>query len=766
MDIQNLVHELDLIWHKVHRTPQEALRQANQYYEQYAATGLERVRAKARIVSAGAHFAMLNLEQAMVDTLEALRLAELSGAGLEEAEACMRLAAIDCGVADYTAALADLDNCFKALRKTQDRLLEAAAFNNMGEVYRELEQFGEAQSCYEKAIQLAGEDELGGGLAIYLANRGLVRLELGDYEAAGQDFQAAEAVHRRDQASGRLADVLANQALLAARTGQPAAAEALFRAAIELVAPVNLKLSGCDIRLRFGTFLMESGRHDEAADQLERCREMFGGQAASQVMVKTLRAMARIEYERGRYGESAGYLLEADSLTRRLFNGDIQRQLAIFKIRHDTAQAMREAEQARAESEQLRRSNEALQRSYRLVHTVSQLGRTVTSSLNIDHVCRELYNGLFAFLDAPIFSLALYDSEKGELVYRLNVKYNSLEISDTNLFLEPSNLLVQCMVHRRDLVVNDLTKWQPAGIFDLSVIYPETRSFVCMPVYDQEEALGAMLVQSNNAYAYDTQAMEALQVLSSFVAVALRNGLRYEVESAKKEAEIYRLKTTELKQQGEDLERANDQLMKLARKEKKYKEMFRAWNATLEEEVKRRTRDLEQLAIKDGLTGLYNRRHVFELLDREFKTSSRYRRELCLVMADIDHFKLVNDTYGHRAGDQVLADVARCIKAGLRNADFVGRYGGEEFLIVLPETPLAGAYVFAERLRRQVAELSIGELGLQVTVSFGLVILDGHQDLLGFVEAADRCLYQAKNRGRNRVVCTQLPPDDVSPKQP
>ena len=170
--------------------------------------------------------------------------------------------------------------------------------------------------------------------------------------------------------------------------------------------------------------------------------------------------------------------------------------------------------------------------------------------------------------------------------------------------------------------------------------------------------------------------------------------------------------------------------------------------------------DLETLAAVDWLTGLYNRRHFETLAQAELARSQRYMRPLTVMMMDIDHFKDVNDTYGHATGDRVLQALATVCLATKRDADVIGRIGGEEFALLLPETTDTAAAQFAERLRQQIRDCAPVVEGekLPITVSIGIagatLTTSGIQPLLS---NADQALYEAKHSGRNRVVLWRLP---------
>jgi diguanylate cyclase (GGDEF)-like protein len=177
-------------------------------------------------------------------------------------------------------------------------------------------------------------------------------------------------------------------------------------------------------------------------------------------------------------------------------------------------------------------------------------------------------------------------------------------------------------------------------------------------------------------------------------------------------------------------------------------------------QLRRRMRaesELELLARTDGLTGLNNRRTLGEILDREWRRARRTRSMFSLLFVDIDRFKAYNDTYGHQAGDDALAAVARCIGDNIRRpADSAARYGGEEFVVVLPDTAPAGAVKIAEKIRAAISELAIehaaSEYG-RVTASIGTAswVPEADADVTTVIKAADEALYNAKATGRNKV---------------
>ena len=168
-------------------------------------------------------------------------------------------------------------------------------------------------------------------------------------------------------------------------------------------------------------------------------------------------------------------------------------------------------------------------------------------------------------------------------------------------------------------------------------------------------------------------------------------------------------------------------------------------------------KEMERLAITDGMTGIYNRRHFMTLAEHEWKKACRYDRPLALLLVDIDHFKSINDTYGHQTGDDVIIHLANLASSCKREVDVLARLGGEEFVLLLPETNSRQAKVLAERLRNEVATHPIARSGQVIGVTISVGVSDRSSKTTSFsrlISLADEALYEAKRAGRNRVTCS------------
>jgi diguanylate cyclase (GGDEF)-like protein len=172
---------------------------------------------------------------------------------------------------------------------------------------------------------------------------------------------------------------------------------------------------------------------------------------------------------------------------------------------------------------------------------------------------------------------------------------------------------------------------------------------------------------------------------------------------------------------------------------------------------------LNELVAHDQLTGAYSRRYMWEQMERLASLHQRYGQPVCLIMLDLDHFKNINDRFGHPAGDRALITVVNVVTAQLRDGDMLGRLGGEEFLVLLPMTDLESATFLAHRLRTTLAEVVFteGAASIHLPASFGVAELSAQEDVNTWFRRLDGALYQAKTQGRNTVVIA--PSDAVVP---
>jgi diguanylate cyclase (GGDEF)-like protein len=217
-----------------------------------------------------------------------------------------------------------------------------------------------------------------------------------------------------------------------------------------------------------------------------------------------------------------------------------------------------------------------------------------------------------------------------------------------------------------------------------------------------------------------------------------------------------------------DLNLSYEKLLAEYKKEKMQAEKLAQELKATNDELNKANQKLEETSVRDYLTGLYNRRYLFDFLDKELNRAQRYGVRFSIMIFDIDFFKKINDTYGHQSGDLVLKAISEKATAMIRNTDLLARYGGEEFVVVMPQTETHGAGTIAERLRKAIEGMDIPVDGqtVKITVSVGVATYVSQSEKLTieeFIDKADKALYEAKTSGRNKVVIAEWGVEKTQP---
>ncbi len=314
-----------------------------------------------------------------------------------------------------------------------------------------------------------------------------------------------------------------------------------------------------------------------------------------------------------------------------------------------------------------------------------------SASVEPEAVCQRVHQAIRNLLGGEAFILARYHPQEERITVPYAVEEGK-RLPVQQLPLDRSSLLGYVITQQRPVLIYDLSREVVQLPFRFRQAGQLMRSILAVPLLRQGRALGAVAIQSRQPYAFTNADLRLLQALASQMAVALENADLYE--------------------------------------------------------------QMRQLAITDELTGLYNRRHLFALGAREIKRAARFHHPLTAMLLDLDDFKRINDQMGHSVGDEVLRLWARRMTQGIREVDILGRYGGEEFGLFLPETPMADALLLAKRLRRLVSETPFDTSAgpIYITMSIGLASWQPHiQSPAALLQEADFTQYVAKNAGKNRI---------------
>lgn len=377
-----------------------------------------------------------------------------------------------------------------------------------------------------------------------------------------------------------------------------------------------------------------------------------------------------------------------------------------FFTAKDAARVQAFANQAAIAMENSRLFAEAQSRAAQMT-TLYQMGLTLTQGVELDDVLATLHSQCGQVLPNDCFYVGLYDAHTDQLEIPIYYGDGGYLKIPARLLTESPGLSGEVIFSRRTLYLPDSTLPEVEKQYQIIRFGDQpTRTYLGVPLIVRDRVIGVMSIQRDPADGYTQDEIRLFETIAHQAAMALEN------------AQIFK--------------------------------------------------QLRMIASTDSLTGVFTRWHFTQLAKVEIERAQRYGHPLAVLMMDIDHFKKFNDTYGHATGDDVVRAVASMCSKGLRSSDVMGRYGGDEFVILLPETDLEAAARTAERIRSMVntIEVSTPESVVQITISMGLATLAPRMTLDTLLIMADRALYQAKNAGRNLVKVYQAEEKDVETSQP
>jgi two-component system, cell cycle response regulator len=344
---------------------------------------------------------------------------------------------------------------------------------------------------------------------------------------------------------------------------------------------------------------------------------------------------------------------------------------------------------------------ESLYRDRKDLEALLELTSLASSTLNPKEVLYLIVKKISEILKVTRCSMISINAEDERYAQVLST-FEDPTITNIRLDLEKYPEIRNALSSRKPVIIQDAQK-DPRMKNVKEIIAPlGIRSILVIPIFFREEIIGTMLLRTSRAnHAFTKREIE--------LCIALANASSHAL-----------------------------------------------YNAFLFQKLYREKAKLEKLAITDYLTGIYNIRYFYSRLEEEFSRAERYQLPLSCIMLDIDHFKRINDSYGHRIGDFILREFAQLVKRYTRKSDLLARYGGEEFILLLPQTSLKGALIEARRLQKEVRGIRFRQLkeGQGITVSFGISCFPdkGIKNPDDLINCADNALYKAKEKGRDLIV--------------
>jgi diguanylate cyclase (GGDEF)-like protein len=675
-------------------------------------------------------------EEAINAAFESMEYFYNEGIGDLEASAYVILGVIFCDLADYEKSIEfyqtaervveQLDENKRYNKNNNKDSIMSVILNNQGEIYKLQKDYNEAYACYVKAEELDSRRNYNALRGISLLNLGEIYYLLNNYEQAIHFIN--KSIICMETYNNKLDQYEAFRvlALIYWKKRELGEAEKFFKKSTEADENELTPYYHLEGLISYSEYLDSNGDINDAIEALEKA---FSLSIDNELLEKTpiISGLLGELYEKAKDSENALRYYKIHLESEKKLNVSLAKQrVKALRARKKLEVIERERKEMLEKNERLKRKSEELQQIINNISIISELGQKVTSDLDLDRVAFILYKSIGNFISFDALSIGLYDNEK-ELLYNIrHIKDNyMLNVSDIPLDAA-SSLEAYCIRNRELVVVNDLEEKAEKYIgkeqrnkedYGLH----EINSFIYCPLIINDAVIGLIRVQEKRKNVFTTYHIEMLKALSAYAAIAVNNSMK----SMCLAHEVERRRTTQI-----ELEKANEKLLYISE--------------------------------NDGLTEIPNRRKFDRYMNKLWDRKKERPINIALILLDIDCFKEYNDNYGHVEGDRCILMVAQELASRIHGNWLAARYGGDEFVIVMPETTLDKAVNFGEQLRRGIESLGLkheySRVSDVVTVTLGAVCITSENDITinEFVRKADNALYKAKQRGRNQITGVQL----------
>ncbi|MFW5695475.1 MAG: diguanylate cyclase [Alkalispirochaeta sp.] len=657
----------------------------------------------------------------------ALALAQSLGSIESEISARLSRAWARIVEADYQGAQDDLD---EALRYSRDGAVQpdiiAKLHNAYGAVHFGRSELAKAIASYQESLAVAERHRMPSAQIAAHNNLGEVELGLGHTRSARGLFVQAQRLLQKHPDAGTEAVVLSNLGEVALREHDLATARSRFLEARKGAREVGDRFTEGEIVSRLGILAAEEGRHEEAEQYHTESVEIAGELKSPVMRVSALMNLGDFHRQVGQLDMAEQMFHHARELALRIqarhFTYRLHHRLArLAEERNDVSTALAEYKRymelkselqldwTEHRIEDLTRTIEAER-----LRAVSEIAQEITSSLDLEEILDKIYDHVNRVLDAQVFSIGVYDEDEGTLEARLVIE-NGHRLEPYHVSLEEGKTFSGWVVHHREAIIIEDLNAQYRDYLDSFPAHADTDgnySALYLPLLVKNRLVGVLSIQTHRVHAYSDLDIRIVRTLAAFLAIAIDNALIIDRVTL-----LNRL----VVQEKDELRHAYDQI--------------------------------SELANRDHLTGVSNRRMFHQFVAACLERRRESPEPLGIVFIDLDHFKPVNDTYGHQAGDTVLQVVATRLQRATRSDDLVARVGGDEFVVVLTVGPSKEVVKsIADKLRETVSqpisitdETGVAAGSVQVTASTGYALFPHHGTTFDeLVRHADSQMYGSK----------------------
>lgn len=578
-------------------------------------------------------------------------------------------------IGDLLDALGKFDQAIELALALDDKKGLILLYGNVGETFMVLENYTEAIKYFNKVADLQPKKSI---KALVLESLGSCYRNLGENKKALDYLKEALAL-TADNNLTLVSHILTSLGTTYEAMGELEEGIKISYEAKKIANQAKIPRYEGDACLTLARLFLRKNENNKARDHLQKTLKIGTEVNDLTLKIESTKYLSDLEKEEGKWEEAYNYFLGHYQEMEKRANEKTAKEIQRLKLN------------------EANREIELLTKSHQQISRLSQMGKEITSSLDLEEISFTIYNILADLMEVTMFGIGLYDEKKNEILVQLAVE-NQKKLKPTIISLDrKDSFAVRCFLDNQVLVINDAHKEYSKYVKKIAssknLQEDGIQSLLYIPLEVSNKLIGVLTVQSTSKNAYDEYKLEMVKALASYIAIAVENSNLYE--------------------------------------------------------------RVQKMASLDTVTNLYNRAHFINLAEKEFKKFKRKQLGFSLIMFDLDHFKKINDRYGHDVGDITLRHVAYICKERLRESDLFSRYGGDEFMILLAQTELEGARVLAENLLKIINNSAISlenDQTFSLTASFGITsVQEKDLSLKDTLKRVDLALYQAKNSGRNRV---------------
>lgn len=612
----------------------------------------------------------------------------------------------------YDRAMDYYSKSLDLAREENDKERESAALNNIGEICYQVGNVKEALDYFLKAYEIIEKEtdiELQTNL---LANIGLAFKTSENYDQASAFTSKALTLALKTNDRISMSQCYNTLGLIAQEIASFEEAEASFKKALDICSISKNVIGKIETLQNLGSLLFLQDHSDAALQYFTEADTLCQEAASIQQRFKLYEKIADVYEKQQNFKEALQYFRAAKRYEHEIVSERTTKKLQNIQVQYETEKTRTEAEIFRLKNVELKEKTERLELAYRQIQAISTIGRCLTSQLKALDIMKTLHEQLEKYLSFTIAGIGIFD-ETSKKIHFEYIFENGKLMSPFSISLDVSkSYSAWCIEHKQPVIINDVQD-------EFSILLTQKpytndagiRSLIYIPLLFENKPKGILTIQSPEIAAYDDHALQFIEALAPYIAVALEN------------ASIH-----------QRLEVLNKELM----------------NDKLS--LEQAAEEIARLANHDNLTGLPNRRLLFELLHQAFELANRQKSLVAILFIDLDDFKPINDRLGHQAGDIALIAVAERLKNLLRTSDTIARVGGDEFVVCLStiHSRKDVEYACKKILQECTKIIKVKDTDCIIGMSIGIAVYPEDGTTIDeLLNKADSAMYKVKHEEKN-----------------